>query len=67
MNKRIFKIMVVVLLFAMSMLCQSCTTTKCMVDKQRCNFDCPSTIGVKQVCEEKCNVLYDMCRNKNKE
>jgi hypothetical protein len=67
MNKSIFKIMGIMLFLAMSMSCLSCTASKCMIDKQTCNFDCPSTIGLKQVCEEKCNLVYDICRNKNKE
>jgi hypothetical protein len=64
MNKSIFKIMGIMLLFVMSILSQSCTNAKCMIDKQVCNFDCPSTVGMKQACEQKCNLLYDICRNK---
>ena len=64
MNKRIFTIIGVMLFLVMSMLCQSCANTKCMIDKQVCNFDCPSTVGLKQACEQKCNLLYDVCRNK---
>jgi hypothetical protein len=64
MRKNIFKIAGIIMLLAMSMLCQSCTSAKCMVDKQKCKFDCPSTVGMKQACEEKCNILYDICRNK---
>lgn len=63
-NKRIFKITGIMLFFVMSVLCQSCTDAKCMVDKQVCKFNCPSTIGMKQACEEKCNILYDICRSK---
>lgn len=64
MNKRILKVMGVMLFLAMSIFCQSCTEAKCMMDKQVCNFDCPSTVGVKQACEQKCNFLYDVCRAK---
>jgi hypothetical protein len=64
MNKRIFTIIGVMLFLVMSMLCQSCANTKCMIDKQVCNFDCPSTVGLKQACEQKCNLLYDICKNK---
>ncbi len=64
MRNNIFKILAITLLLIMSMLCQSCTEAKCMTDKQICKFNCPSTIGMKQACEEKCNFLYDMCRNK---
>jgi len=64
MNKRISKIIGMMLIFVMTTLCQSCTEAKCMVDKQVCNFDCPSTVGMKQACEQKCNILYDICRNK---
>jgi hypothetical protein len=64
MNKSIFTIIGIMLFLGMSMLCQSCASAKCMVDKQTCNFDCPSTIGLKQACEQKCNILYDVCRNK---
>jgi hypothetical protein len=63
-NKSIFKIIGIMLFLVMSMLCQSCTEAKCMWDKQVCNFDCPSTVGIKQACEQKCNILYDVCRNK---
>lgn len=64
MRHHIFKIAAIILLMAMSMLCLSCTEIKCTAEKQKCKFDCPSTVGMKQVCEEKCNVLYDICRNK---
>ena len=64
MNKRIFTIIGVMLFLVMSMLCQSCANTKCMIDKQTCKFDCPSTVGLKQACEQKCNLLYDICKNK---
>ena len=64
MHNSIFKIIGITMLLVMSMLCQSCATTRCMVDKQGCNFDCPSTVGLKQACEQKCNLLYDICRNK---
>ncbi len=63
-NKRIFTIIGMMLIFVMSILCQSCTDAKCMIEKQKCKFDCPSTIGMKEACEQKCNFLYDMCRNK---
>ena len=63
-NNRIFKIIGIMLFLAMSVFCQSCTDAKCMVDKQVCNFKCPSTVGMKQACEQKCNILYDICRNK---
>jgi hypothetical protein len=64
MRHRILRITAVILLLAMSMLYLSCTETKCMAEKQKCKFDCPSTVGLKQACEEKCNILYDICRNK---
>ena len=64
MNKSIFKISGIMLFLGVTMLCQSCANTKCMIDKQLCNFDCPSTVGLKQACEQKCNLLYDICRNK---
>jgi hypothetical protein len=60
----ICKVIGIVLLIGMSILSQSCTGAKCMVDKTICTFDCPSTIGLKQACEQKCNLLYDICRNK---
>jgi hypothetical protein len=63
-NKRIFKVVGVMLFLVMSMLCLSCSNAKCMIDKQKCKFDCPSTIGMKEACEQKCNILYDICRNK---
>lgn len=63
-KKRILTVMGVMLFFVMSMLCQSCTDAKCMVDKQVCKYKCPSTIGMKEACEQKCNFIYDVCRNK---
>ena len=64
MNKNIFKIVGVMLFLVLSMLCLSCAGAKCMIDKQVCKFDCPSTVGLEQACEQKCNLLYDICRNK---
>jgi len=63
MCKSIFKISGIIVFVFMSMLFQSCTNAKCMIDKQTCKFDCPSTVGLKQACEQKCNVLYDICKN----
>jgi len=63
MHNGIFKIIGIILLLVMSMLCHACISTKCEVDRQLCKFDCPSTIGLKQACEQKCNLLYDICRN----
>ena len=63
MRQGICKTIEMVLLVAMTILCQACTDAKCIVDKTICSFDCPSTVGMKQVCEQKCNLLYDICRN----
>lgn len=60
----ISKITGMALLAFMLISCLSCTTSKCAADKIKCKFDCPSTVGIKEVCEQKCNVLYDVCRNK---
>lgn len=64
MHHQIFKVIGIVFLVFISMLCQSCTETKCLADRMKCKFDCPSTVGMKEACEQKCNFLYDMCRNK---
>jgi len=64
MHNSIFKIIGIVLLLVMSMLCCSCITIKCVTEKQSCKWDCPETIGLNQACEQKCNILYDICRNK---
>ncbi len=64
MRNSIFKIMGIVLLLVMSMLCCSCTAIKCVTEKQSCKWDCPSTVILSQACEQKCNILYDVCRNK---
>lgn len=64
MRRRVFALIGMLLLLVMSLLSTSCTEGKCMVDRQLCNWDCPSTIGMKQACEQKCNLLYDLCRNK---
>ena len=62
MRKFICKVIAIALLLAISILSQSCTDAKCLADKTKCTFDCPSTIGLKQACEQKCNLLYDICR-----
>ena len=62
MRKGICKVIAIALLLAISILSQSCTYAKCLADKTICTFDCPSTIGLKQACEQKCNLLYDICR-----
>jgi hypothetical protein len=64
MRNSIFKIIGIVLLLVMSMLCCSCTTIKCVTEKQSCKWDCPETIGLHQACEQKCNISYDICRTK---
>ena len=64
MRKSIFKIIGIVLLLVMSMLCCSCANIKCVAEKQTCKWDCPETIGLHQVCEQKCNISYDICRTK---
>jgi hypothetical protein len=64
MNGRVFKIIGIVLLSATLMLCASCTSVKCEAEKLLCKWDCPETVGLKQVCEQKCNLLYDICKNK---
>ncbi|MEE9914074.1 MAG: hypothetical protein K4571_20365 [Deltaproteobacteria bacterium] len=64
MCKNIFRVMGMMLLLAMCMLSVSCTGVKCAIDKQSCKWDCPETIGLSQACEQKCNVLYDICRSK---
>ncbi|PKN53296.1 MAG: hypothetical protein CVU55_01360 [Deltaproteobacteria bacterium HGW-Deltaproteobacteria-13] len=63
MRHGVCKVMGMVLLAAMAILCQSCTDAKCKLDQTKCTFNCPSTIGMKQACEQKCNLLYDICRN----
>jgi len=63
MRHGIYKAIIMGLLVVLSMLCLSCTDAKCRLDKIICTFDCPATIGMKQACEQKCNLLYDICRN----
>jgi len=64
MNGRVVKIIEIVFLSAALMLCASCTNVKCEAEKFLCKWDCPETIGLKQVCEQKCNLQYDLCKNK---
>lgn len=64
MRKNIFRITGMIFLFMLSLFSFSCTTVKCEVDRQSCKWDCPDTVGLSQVCEQKCNVLYDICRSK---
>jgi len=64
MGNRICKIIGMALLFVMLMFCCSCTRIKCFTEQQSCKWDCPETIGLKQACEQKCNVFYDVCRSK---
>ena len=64
MKKKITAIAGMTLVFIVTIFCQSCTDAKCLVEKQKCRFDCPSTVGVKQACEQKCNFMYDLCRSK---
>lgn len=64
MRCKILKAMGILLCIAMSMICQSCSEAECMIDRMKCKFDCPSTIGMKEACEQKCNFLYDLCRSR---
>jgi hypothetical protein len=61
----ITKIIGMVMITMMLMLCLSCATSKCMVERTKCKWDCPSTVGLKEICEQKCNVLYDLCRSQD--
>ncbi len=58
------KVTGIVLLCVMALLSQSCTTLKCETQRQSCKWDCPQTVVIKQACEEKCNISYDICRSK---
>lgn len=62
--RRVIALLKVMVVLLMSIFALSCTDAKCLVDRQLCQWDCPSTIGMKQACEQKCNLLYDLCRNK---
>jgi hypothetical protein len=64
MRDNITKIIGMVLLIVMSMLCQSCESALCEAERQKCLLDCPKTMIIKQACEQKCNVQYDICKNK---
>ncbi len=64
MNGKVVKIIEIVFLSAALMLCVSCTNVKCEAEKFLCKWDCPETMGLKQVCEQKCNLQYDLCKNK---
>jgi hypothetical protein len=37
---------------------------KCKTEQVSCKWECPETVGLKQACEQKCNFLYDVCKNK---
>ena len=44
----------------------SCEKAKCEVERQSCLSDCPKTVLLKQACEQKCNISYDICVEKSK-
>jgi len=54
----------IILLSITAFLCQSCVTLKCATERQSCKWDCPETVVIKQACEQKCNISYDICRSK---
>jgi len=62
MRKYINNALGVLLLFAALVLCQSCTYAKCEAERFFCKLDCPETVGLKQACEQTCNIKYDICR-----
>lgn len=64
MHKTVFRATGIILLVIMSAFSFSCANIKCEIDRQTCKWDCPETIGLSQACEQKCNVLYDICRSK---
>ncbi len=63
MRRGIYHVFTIALFTMLVMCCLSCTEAKCKIDQTVCHYDCPSTIGVKQACEQKCNLLYDICRS----
>jgi hypothetical protein len=58
------KIIILVMLSALLMTCCCCTEVRCKTEQLSCRLDCPETIGLKQACRQKCNFLYDVCKNK---
>lgn len=64
MKRNFLKALAMAMVLALLMLCCSCTRIKCKAEQISCEWDCPETIGLKQACEQKCNLLYDVCRNK---
>jgi hypothetical protein len=64
MRDSIMRTIVISFLLVVFMLCQSCTAIKCETQRQSCKWDCPTTIAIKQVCEQACNVSYDLCKRK---
>jgi len=50
----------------LSCLLTACEKAKCEMDRQSCLSDCPKTVLLKQACEQKCNISYDLCVEKSK-
>lgn len=60
----IFKLPGFVLVLVFALFSFSCTQVKCKTEQVSCKWECPETVGLKQACEQKCNFLYDVCKNK---
>ncbi|MBP7341097.1 MAG: hypothetical protein PHG54_08560 [Smithellaceae bacterium] len=65
MRSAICKAIGVIMLTMMCLACLSCSDAKCLAERTKCKLDCPSTMGLKEACEQKCNFLYDVCRRKS--
>ncbi len=61
--KNIFKWSGFVLVLVCAVFCISCAQVKCKAEQISCKWDCPETVGLKQACEQKCNFMYDVCKN----
>ncbi|MBP7763905.1 MAG: hypothetical protein K4445_11770 [Deltaproteobacteria bacterium] len=65
MRSAIGKVIGVTMLLAVFLACLSCADVKCLGERTKCKWDCPSTAGLKEACEQKCNFLYDVCRRRS--
>jgi hypothetical protein len=65
-NKKSVLIVVVLLLVvtAVTFISGCSALDPCVRQRDQCYNDCPTVVGLKQVCQEKCNIEYDQCKGK---
>jgi len=61
----VFVVVVLLLLVATFVFESGCSALDpCVIERNNCIDKCPTVVVFKQICQEKCNFQYDLCKRK---